>query len=209
MLPQLPYSLQAGLKPALSVKALDYHYNKVHLSYIQKLNQLIEGTQYEAMSLDDIVRATSSVAEEAQLYHYAAEVWNHNFYWQGMVPGGSEPSKRMRELLELHFNGADKFQQTFTQHARAIFGSGWTWLIDNNGHLEIAVTFNGHTMGGGGSTFGSRSEHGVPVVSSSYVRSYQAGIGTTLSGVTPLLALDVWEHAYALDYQMDRKVRPS
>eukprot|EP00029_Vermamoeba_vermiformis_P012474 TRINITY_DN7293_c0_g1_i1.p1 TRINITY_DN7293_c0_g1~~TRINITY_DN7293_c0_g1_i1.p1 ORF type:complete len:263 (-),score=97.93 TRINITY_DN7293_c0_g1_i1:114-902(-) len=204
MLPQLSYSLQGGLKPAFSARALDYHYNKVHLGYVQKLNQLIEGTQYESMSLDEIIRATSSVADEAIIYNYAAEVWNHNFFWANMTPGGSEPSKRVKELMELHFNGVDKFKQSFTQHARAIFGSGWTWLIDNNGHLEIAVTFNGHTMGGGGSTFGSRSEHGVPVVSSSYVRSFQAGVGTTLSGVTPLLALDVWEHAYAQDYQTDR-----
>lgn len=204
MLPQLPYSQQAGLKPAFSARALDYHYNKVHLGYVQKLNQLIEGTQYESMSLEEIIRATSSVADEAIIYNYAAEVWNHNFFWTGMTPGGAEPSKRVKELMELHFNGVDKFKQTFSQHARAIFGSGWAWLIDNNGHLEIAVTFNGHTMGGGGSTFGSRSEHGTPVVSSSYVRSFQAGVGTTLSGVTPLLALDVWEHAYAQDYQIDR-----
>ena len=110
----------------------------------------------------------------AVLFNNVAQIYNHSFFWECMSANKSKPSAALVEALNLHFGSVDKFKEKFSQNALAVFGSGWTWLVDNDGQLEIVSTFNA----------------GTPLT-----------MGPT---VTPLLTLDVWEHAYYPDHQNRR-----
>lgn len=131
MLPPLPYAADA-LAPAISSETLEYHYGKHHKTYVDNLNKLISGTPFEKSSLDDIVRQA-----QGPIFNNAAQVWNHNFYWQGLKPKG-----RLAEAIEKDFGSFTKFKEEFTQKALGTFGSGWVWLVKKNGKLSIASTSN-------------------------------------------------------------------
>ena len=168
-LPALPYAMDA-LAPTLSQETLEYHYGKHHQAYVTNLNNLIPGTEFESMSLEDIVMKSSG-----GIFNNAAQVWNHTFYWNCLSPnGGGAPTGALAAAIDAKFGSFEELKKQFNQSAATNFGSGWTWLVKNaDGSLEIFNTSNA----------------GTPMT----------------SGKQALLTLDVWEHAYYIDY---RNMRP-
>jgi Fe-Mn family superoxide dismutase len=137
-LPELPYAKNA-LEPHISEETLEYHYGKHHATYVNKLNTLIAGTEFESMSLEDIIKKASG-----GIFNNAAQVWNHTFYWNCLSPnGGGKPEGELATAIEKAFNSFDEFKKQFTESAIGNFGSGWTWLVKNaDGQLEIVNTGN-------------------------------------------------------------------
>ena len=169
-LPELPYA-QDALEPHISAETLEYHYGKHHKTYVDKLNGLVPGTEFEGKSLEDVVKTSSG-----GVFNNAAQIWNHTFYWNCLSPnGGGAASGAVAEAINAAFGSFDKFKEEFTNSAVSNFGSGWTWLVKKaDGSVAIANTGNAATP-------------------------------LTDSKVTPLLTVDVWEHAYYIDY---RNARP-
>ncbi|WP_295456931.1 Fe-Mn family superoxide dismutase [uncultured Thiodictyon sp.] len=168
-LPTLPYAKDA-LAPVISEETIEYHYGKHHQTYVTNLNNLIPGTEFEHLSLEEIILKSSG-----GVFNNAAQVWNHSFYWNCLSPtGGGAPTGALADAINAKFGSFDDFKKAFTQSAVTNFGSGWTWLTKNaDGSLEIFNTAN-------------------------------AGTPST-SGKKALLTVDVWEHAYYIDY---RNARP-
>src|SRR3990167_5255639 len=137
-LPPLPYPL-AALAPHISQETLEYHYGKHHQAYVNKLNGLIAGTEWEGRSLEEIIRQS-----QGGIFNNAAQVWNHTFYWHSMSPiGGGEPKGALASALAKKFGTFEKFKDSFTQAAINQFGSGWAWLVRNKqGELEVVSTSN-------------------------------------------------------------------
>ena len=141
---------------------------------MDKLNELIAGTPEADMPLEDIVRSTIGDPKKLEVLHNAQQTWNHTFYWNSMRPkGGGKPPREIAAKIESSFGDVDAFKKRFAEAAVGQFGSGWAWLIAEDGKLKIIATPDG--------------EDPLP------------------TGATPLLTLDVWEHAYYLDYQNRRK----
>lgn len=168
-LPPLPYA-QDALAPHLSKETFEYHYGKHHQAYVTNLNNLIPGTEFEALSLEDIIKKSSG-----GVYNNAAQIWNHTFFWNCMKPqGGGAPKGKLLEAINAKFGSYDAFKEAFTKSAVGNFGSGWTFLVKKaDGSVDIV------NMG-------------------------PAGTPLTI-GDTALLTVDVWEHAYYIDY---RNARP-
>ena len=137
-LPPLPYAMDA-LLPHISAETLEYHHGKHHQTYITNLNKLLEGSEYEEMSLEEIIMKSSG-----GLFNNAAQTWNHTFYWNCLSPnGGGEPSGRLAEAISKQFGSFEEFKTQFSQSCVTNFGSGWTWLVENSdGSLEIVNTSN-------------------------------------------------------------------
>ena len=137
-LPELPYNGDA-LAPHISAETIDYHYGKHHKAYVDNLNKLIPGTEFENMSLEEIVQKASG-----GIFNNAAQIWNHTFYWNGLSPkGGGEPSGELASAITKGFGSFEKFKGKFTNAAVAQFGSGWAWLVKNlDGSLTIEATSN-------------------------------------------------------------------
>jgi len=134
-LPALPFALDA-LAPHISRETLDYHYGKHHGNYVKTLNDLIKNTEFSEASLEDIIRRSSGV-----IFNNAAQVWNHNFYWQCLTPSHTEPSGMLANAIQTQFGSVEKFKEEFQKCAIANFGSGWTWLIrKSDGNLAIQNT---------------------------------------------------------------------
>lgn len=167
--PELPYAKNA-LDPYISEKTMDYHFNKHHKGYFDKLNALIKGTEHELLTLTELIKAT-----EGPIFNNAAQAWNHILYWDSMSPKMQQsPTGELLNAINRDFGSVDALKSEFTQAALNTFGSGWAWLIlDAQGKLAVVSTSNAHN----------------PV---------------EMAGTTPLLACDVWEHAYYLDTQNDR-----
>lgn len=140
-LPNLPYAKDA-LAPAMSRETLEYHYGKHHATYVNKLNDLVAGTDYASQSLEDIIAASTG-----PVFNNAAQVWNHTFFWQCLSPvGGGEPPETLKAVIEENWASVDAFKTEFTQQAINNFGSGWTWLALNSaGELVIVNTANADT----------------------------------------------------------------
>ncbi|MEE8341663.1 MAG: Fe-Mn family superoxide dismutase [Candidatus Neomarinimicrobiota bacterium] len=138
-LPELPYALDA-LEPHISKETLEFHYGKHHNAYVTNLNNLITGTEFEDMSLEDIIKKAST----GGIFNNAAQVWNHSFYWNCLSPnGGDKPVGVVIEEIEKSFGSFAEFKEQFTKSAVTNFGSGWTWLVQNGGgSLEIVNTSN-------------------------------------------------------------------
>jgi Fe-Mn family superoxide dismutase len=137
-LPELPYSRDA-LAPRISSETIDFHYGKHHQAYVDNLNKLTAGTDWETMSLEDIVRTA-----EGGILNNAAQVWNHSFYWQCLaLDGGGTPAGTLASGIDAAFGGFDAFKDGFTQAAATHFGSGWAWLVrETSGALSIVTTAN-------------------------------------------------------------------
>lgn len=131
--PRLPYS-NSDLEPVISAKTIDYHYGKHEQAYIDKLNQLIEGTKYEDMSLEKII-----CESEGALYNQASQAWNHIFYFFQFSPDGlKEPRGKLSEQIIDQFGSIEEFKKKFEEAGASIFGSGWVWLSsDDTGKLYI------------------------------------------------------------------------
>jgi Fe-Mn family superoxide dismutase len=140
-LPKLPYELNA-LEPYISKETLEYHYGKHHQTYVTNLNNLIPGTEFENMELEEIVKKSSG-----GIFNNAAQVWNHTFYWHCFNPQKTSPSLSLDEAINKYFGSMEEFKKKFTAAAVANFGSGWTWLVKNksNGELSIISTSNAQT----------------------------------------------------------------
>ena len=132
-LPELPYAMDA-LQPYISKETLEYHYGKHHNTYVEKLNKLIEGSEFEKMTLEQVVTKS-----DGGIFNNAAQVWNHTFYWNGMKPnGGGEPEGPVAEAIKTHFGSFDQFKEEFNNKAATLFGSGWCWLVKKaDGSLAI------------------------------------------------------------------------
>ena len=167
----LPYPLQA-LEPFLSRRTLAGHHDRHEAAYIARCQTLIEKTYLEDATLEVLV--LESAAQDGQaLFNAAAQAWNHAFYWRCMRPGGGgDADGAIAWLIKQHFGSQSSFRHQFMTIAGDQFGSGWVWLVFDDGRLKISATSNADT----------------PLVRSQ----------------TPLLVIDVWEHAYYLDYQHRR-----
>lgn len=172
-LPPLPYD-RTALEPHISAETLDYHHGKHHKAYVDNLNKMIEGTEFAAMPLEEIIRRS-----QGPMFNNAAQVWNHTFFWNCMRPasgpnaGGGEPTGKLLDAINKAFGDVAKFKEQFTEVAIKTFGSGWAWLVQRpDGSLAIVSTSNA----------------GTPLTGED----------------TALLTCDVWEHAYYIDYRNAR-----
>ncbi|MDQ5922133.1 MAG: Superoxide dismutase [Pseudomonadota bacterium] len=140
-LPQLPYALDA-LSPHISKETLEYHYGKHHQTYVTNLNNLIKDTEFENMSLEDIIKKSSG-----GIFNNAAQVWNHTFYWHCLSPqGGEQPTGTVLEAINKKWGSFEEFKKSFTQTCIGTFGSGWGWLVKTaNGDLDLVSTSNAAT----------------------------------------------------------------
>lgn len=140
-LPKLPYPMDA-LAPHISQETLEYHYGKHHQAYVNNLNKLIPGTEFENLSLEEII-----MKAKGGIFNNAAQVWNHTFYWHSLSPnGGGEPTGKLAEAITKYFGSFAAFNEQFSQAAATTFGSGWAWLVqDASGALKIISTSNAAT----------------------------------------------------------------
>ena len=140
-LPNLPYPMDA-LSPHMSAETLQFHHGKHHKAYVDKLNELIPGTEFENMSLEDIIKK----APAGPIFNNAAQVWNHTFFWNSLTPKGGEAKGELLSAIERDFGALEKFKEKFTAAAVGQFGSGWAWLVkENDGKLAIVTTSNADT----------------------------------------------------------------
>ena len=171
---KLPYSEDA-LEPYISKETISFHYGKHHATYLNNLNNLIKDTPLEKESLEDIILNTEKYPSEQAIFNNAAQVWNHTFYWQSLLPTKQKmndiPDGNFKEMVLRDFGNVENLKAELKKVALSQFGSGWAWLVLDNGKLGIVKTSNASTP------FGK---------------------------VKPLLCIDVWEHAYYLDYQNRR-----
>ena len=164
-LPPLPYDYDA-LAPFMSRETLEYHHDKHHKAYVDKLNELQKGTEFENMELEDVIKKSSG-----GIYNQAAQIWNHTFFWNCMKPnGGGEPTGALAEAINKKWGSYADFKKAFVTSAVGNFGSGWTWLVKKpDGSVDIV------NMGAAG----------TPLT----------------TGDTAVFTVDVWEHAYYIDYR--------
>ncbi|MEX2431176.1 MAG: superoxide dismutase [Dehalococcoidia bacterium] len=138
-LPPLPYAKDA-LQPHISAETLEFHHDKHHQAYVNNLNNLIPGTEFENSVLEDIIKR----APAGGIFNNAAQVWNHTFYWNSMAPnGGGAPKGALAEAINKAFGSFEDFKKEFSQKGATNFGSGWTWLVKNaDGSVSIENTSN-------------------------------------------------------------------
>ena len=134
-LPPLPYAENA-LDPVISASTLGFHHGKHHKTYVDTLNKLIKGSEFEGQALEAIVQATAGKPDKASIFNNAAQVWNHTFYWNSLRPGGGgAPTGKIADLISQGFGGYDNFKKEFAQACVKQFGSGWGWLVLDGGTL--------------------------------------------------------------------------
>ncbi|MDP6600761.1 MAG: superoxide dismutase [Phycisphaerales bacterium] len=176
-LPDLPYSFDA-LEPYIDARTMEIHHDKHHAGYVAKLNAAVEGTPYADMSLDTLVRSLDEVPQDMQtaVRNNAGGHWNHSVFWKILAANASAPEGDLSAAINSTFGSLDEFKTAFAAAALARFGSGWAWLgVTSDGTLRISSTANQDN----------------PLMPGQ-------------CGCTPILGLDVWEHAYYLHYQNRR-----
>jgi Fe-Mn family superoxide dismutase len=174
-LPKLPYAFDA-LEPHIDAKTMEIHHDKHHQGYTDKLNDAIKGTDKEGKTIENIL--TNLDMDNKAVRNNGGGFYNHSLFWKVMSPnGGGKPSGDLAKAIDDAFGSFDAFKEKFSEAAKTQFGSGWAWLcVHKGGKLEICSTPNQDN----------------PLMS---------GVGC---GGTPILGLDVWEHAYYLKYQNKR-----
>ncbi len=137
-LPELPYAHNA-LEPIISEKTISFHYGKHHLTYVNNLNGLVEGTEFENADLDTIVKKS-----DGPIFNNAAQIWNHNFYFLSLTPvKGSAPSDKLAKAIDAAWGSLDNFKAEFNKATISVFGAGWGWLVkDADGKLSIVKESN-------------------------------------------------------------------
>lgn len=171
-LPPLPYDYNA-LDPYISAKTLEFHHDKHHAAYVTNYNNLIKDTDLADKSIEEVIKATYNDSSKTGIFNNGAQAWNHSFFWNSLKPGGGgAPTGAVAEKIDADLGGYDKFKEEFKKAATTQFGSGWAWLVLDNGTLKVVNSPN--------------------------------AVNPLALGHTPLLTLDVWEHAYYLDYQNKR-----
>jgi Fe-Mn family superoxide dismutase len=166
-LPPLPYAEDA-LAPVISAETLALHHGKHHKKYVDTMNELLRKEHVQGSSLEDVVRHG-----KGKLFNNAAQAWNHDFYWHSLSPKRTRPSGAILRRVESDFGSFDQFAEKFAKAAADQFGSGWAWLVEKDGKLQIVTTSNADT----------------PMA----------------HGIRCLLTVDVWEHAYYVDYRNERE----
>jgi len=168
-IPALPYPENA-LEPVLSAKTLSFHYGKHTKAYYDNMNKALAGKPTAGMSLEKVFLDAAKDAASIGLFNNSAQAWNHTFYFSGLKPGGGGlPTGSVAEAINAAFGSYDKFKEDLLQAATTQFGSGWAWLVSDNGQLKVVKTPN--------------------------------AMNPMVNGQRPLWTIDVWEHAYYLDYQ--------
>lgn len=172
-LPKLPYAYDA-LEPHIDKETMEIHHTKHHNTYVTKLNDAVKGTDLESKSIEDIVKNLNSVPDDIRtaVQNNGGGHYNHSLFWELLTPNPSEPSGEVVDAISSTFGSLDKFKEEFAAAAAGRFGSGWAWLVVDNGELAIVSTPNQDN----------------PIS----------------EGKLPILGLDVWEHAYYLNYQNRR-----
>ena len=141
-LPPLPYAENA-LEPVISANTLSFHHGKHHKTYVDNLNNLIKGTDYENAPLEKIINETAGKADKAPLFNNAAQVWNHTFYWNSLKGnGGGKPTGKLAQLIDSSFGSFDNFKKEMSTTTVSQFGSGWGWLVQDGGTLKVVKTAN-------------------------------------------------------------------
>jgi len=141
-LPPLPYAENA-LEPVISANTISFHYGKHHKTYVDNLNNLVKGTDYENAPLEKIIGETAGKSDKAGLFNNAAQIWNHTFYWNSLKGGGGgKPSGKIAQMIEAAFGGYDGFKKEMATTTVSQFGSGWGWLVLDDSALKIVKTAN-------------------------------------------------------------------
>jgi Fe-Mn family superoxide dismutase len=137
----LPFA-KDSLGPTMSERTLEHHHEKHHAGYVKKLNELIAGGKYESADLETIIRKTARAeGKEKKIFNNAAQVWNHDFFWESLAPnGGGPPPEPLAKRIIAAFGSTDNFRDKFVDAAVEQFGSGWAWLVAKHGKLEITTT---------------------------------------------------------------------
>ena len=163
-----------ALEPHIDARTMEIHHSKHHAGYTSKLNAAVEGTELEGKDIETLLRDHS---DNGSVRNNGGGFWNHNLFWACMSPnGGGQPSGPLGEAIDRDFGSFDAFKDAFAKAAATRFGSGWAWLCVNDGKLEVCSSANQDN----------------PLM---------PGVGC---GGHPILGLDVWEHAYYLNYQNRR-----
>jgi Fe-Mn family superoxide dismutase len=171
-LPDLPFAKNA-LEPHISERTLEFHYGKHHQAYVTNGNNMIAGTEFENLPVEDIIKKTAGNKDKAGIFNNAAQVWNHSFYWKCMkANGGGKPAGKIADKIKADFGSYEQFLDEFKKAGATQFGSGWAWLVLDNDTLKVVKTANAEN----------------PIT----------------KNLKPLLVVDVWEHAYYLDFQNRR-----
>ncbi|MBE9109621.1 superoxide dismutase [Nodosilinea sp. LEGE 07298] len=171
-LPPLPYAYDA-LDPYISKSTLEFHHDKHHAAYVSKYNDGVKGTDHDSQPIEAVIKAIAGDSSKQGLFNNGAQAWNHTFYWNSMKPGGGgPPSGDLASKIDADFGSFDKFAEEFKTAGATQFGSGWAWLVLDNGTLKVTKTAN--------------ADNPLP------------------ANQVPLMTMDVWEHAYYLDYQNKR-----
>lgn len=174
VLPALPYAENA-LNPVISTNTIGFHYGKHHKAYVDNLNKLIAGSDLADLPLEKIITAVAGKADKTAIFNNAAQTWNHTFYWHSLRPnGGGEPPAALKQRIDASFGSVDALKKELATAATGQFGSGWAWLVADGDGDKLKVVKTGNAD--------------VPLT----------------AGLKPLLTVDVWEHAYYLDYQNRR-----
>lgn len=169
--PPLPFAPTA-LVPVISAETIGFHYGKHHKGYFDGLATLVAKTPMADQSLEEIIIATAGDPAQVRIFNNAAQCWNHNFYWQSLTPTPKPPSGKLAAAIDRDFGSFDKCKVALTKASVDQFGTGWGWLVLDNGRLKAIST----------------GDADVPFV----------------AGMRPLLVVDIWEHAYYLDWQNRR-----
>ncbi|HEY9644395.1 MAG TPA: superoxide dismutase [Coleofasciculaceae cyanobacterium] len=169
----LPYDPGALESHGMSAKTFEFHYGKHHAAYVANLNNLVKDTELADKPLEEVIEISFKDPAKTGIFNNAAQAWNHTFFWNSLSPsGGGAPSGSLATKIDSDLGGLDKLKEAFKNAAATQFGSGWAWLVLDNGTLKVTKTSNAEN----------------PIV----------------HGQVPLLTLDVWEHAYYLDFQNKR-----
>jgi Fe-Mn family superoxide dismutase len=172
-LPALPYAHNA-LEPHIDTLTMQIHHGKHHQAYVDNLNKAIAGTENENKSIEDLIANAGKISPAVR--NNGGGHWNHSFFWESLTPNGGAPSGKISDAIAAAFGTFDAFKEKFASAGMTRFGSGWAWLIDNNGKLEVSSTPNQDN----------------PLMDVAEVKG------------KPILGVDVWEHAYYLKYQNRR-----
>ena len=158
------------MEPVLSSETINFHYGKHHVGYANTLNSLIKDTEFENLSLEEII--VKSRGTQPKIFNNASQLFNHNFYWKCLKVSASLPDGKLKDMINSQFGDFEKFRQEYAAFAGTMFGSGWSWLVFENGKLKFLNTSNAENPIG--------------------------------SDAKPLCVIDLWEHAYYIDYRNNR-----
>ena len=141
-LPDLPFPMDA-LEPHISKRTMEFHHGRHHATYVKTANGLVQGTPYERMRLEDVIRASYAKPDERSIFNNTAQAWNHSFFWHSMQPrGGGEPAGIVAQRIQAAFGSYAEFRKKFVAAAAGRFGSGWAWLVLDNGKMAVTSTPN-------------------------------------------------------------------